>query len=1475
MSLFLAGTRHLLAAMLRPPFCSAVFPSAAAAALSLFFSPWMAAAPLELQQGDRIALVGNATAERMQHSNGLETLLARKFADLDLAFRNLAFAGDEVVTRARSENFGSPDAWLERVKASVVWGFFGYNESFHGLEGLPKFRADLETWVKETKAKNFSGAGTPKIVLFAPLAVEKRPPFNAPGDPEARNAVLAAYAAAIKEVAAATDADFVDLFVLSQQAYAAAKEPLTHNGWQLTDAGDAALAPLIFQALTGEAAPTPDGNMEKLRAAIAEKNRQWHLRYRTVDGYNIYGGRSQMEYESGPGGPKIKNYQVMQEEMSVRDVMTANRDARVWAVAKGGDLKIDDSNVPKVTEIKTNLPGSQPDGAHTYLGGEEAIAKMKLAPGCEVTLFASEEQFPELVNPVQMAWDPQGRLWVAAWRNYPSRTPWSTKGDSLLVFEDTDADGRADKVTTFLDDLNCPTGFQFYKDGVLVMQAPSLWFVRDTDGDGRADWKERVLMGLDSADSHHQTNAMALDPGGAVYLSDGVFHRTQVETARGPVRNVDGAIYRFEPGTGVFAPHVKYGFANPHGKVFDRWGNDLVTDATGNNTYFAPAFSGRIDEGKHRGMKEFWARPSRPCPGTGILSSGHFPDEWQGNFLNLNVIGFQGIYRVKVSEDGSGLRGDTQPDLISSSDPNFRPSAVSIGPEGAIYFCDWSNAIIGHLQHHLRDPNRDHQHGRIYRITYPSRPFLPRVKIAGEPVEALLDLLKSPQDNIRERAKIELGKRGAAEVIAALKKWEAALDPADPEIEHQRTEALWVRQWHHAVDAEALAARLQSPDPRARAAAVRVLGYWREFLPNALALLAPLATDEHPRVRLEVARVASFFDSAEAVNIALATLAQPADYYLDYTLGETMRQLEPVWKKALAEGQPIAPDNAAGIQYIVKSTSAEELLKLPRTHAVVEAILFRPDVPSAARLEALSAQAEKNGTSLASAIVKILQTATPAQAKAADDLAALLPAQGTEALQPMREPLAHLGQEADSARVREAALASVVMADEGWDAVGTAALSSPAVLQSALGAVPLVPDLALRAEAARPLRELVTATPEQLAERFGVVKSAPARFVRIELPRRGTLTLAEVEVLSGGQNIARSGTATQSSTANGGVAARAIDGNTSASWGGGGQTHSAENEDRPWWELDLGRETPVDAVTVFNRHDGEDRLRNRLAGYTLTVLDAARQPLFVRKDLPAPADSATTPVEADPVATLRAAAVRALASTGVEPERSFVLFCELLERGEARPAVVSALRSLPRASWQPVPAFQAAQATLAWLKTLPASERTAPAVVEALQLAMDLAGTSDGDAGRALAKELRGLGVNVFVIRTVREQMRYDTPRLVVEAGKPFEVHFENADAMPHNIVFAQPGTKEAIATAAQVMPPGQLDARGRTYIPPDKMDVIFGASKMLEAGQRETLRLTAPAQPGDYDYVCTFPGHWMIMHGVLSVVPADGAGQN
>jgi glucose/arabinose dehydrogenase len=842
-----------------------------------------------LHPGDHISILGSGLAEGFQRDGWLEVLLQARFPDHRLSVRNLGFAGDELSLRMRCENFGSPDDWLSRTKANVVFAFFGFNESFAGPAGLEKFKKDLDKFIKDTRDHKYDGTTAPQLVLFSPIAQENLHDTNLP-DGSSNNPNLKLYTEAMSEVAGQNGVIFVDLFARSLDLYAKSSKPLTSDSIHLNEQGHRLVAEVILKALnpTGQTRSSAQ-QLEKLRAAVMGKDFYWFNRYRTVDGYNVYGGRSQLKYVD-----EVSNWDVLQREMEVLDVMTANRDPQIWAAAQGKDLAVDDSNTPAFLPVKSNKPGPGPNGEYSFIDPEKAIEHMKLAPGLSVNLFASEKQYPDLAKPVQMAWDTRGRLWVAVWPSYPHWKPKDEMNDKLLVLEDTNGDGKADKCTVFADHLHCPTGFEFYNGGVLVAQAPDIIFLKDSAGSGKADLREIVLSGLGSADTHHTANSFVLDPGGAIYFQEGVFHTTQAETPYGPpVRNANAGVYRFEARTRKFELYVAYDFANPHGHVFDGWGEDFVMDGTGAEPYIGACFSGRTYfPARHKRAPKLYEQRTRPCPGMEILSSTQFPPEMQGNLLVPNVIGFLGILQYKITDKDSGFVGTETDPLVQSDDPNFRPVDVKIGPDGAIYFLEWQNPIIGHMQHHLRDPSRDHTHGRIYRITYSASAPRQVPIIAGAPIPKLLDLLREPEDRIRSRAKIELGARDTKQVIAALEKWIAQLDDKDPNHEHDLMEALWLYQYHNTVNEPLLKRMLRSSDFHARAAATRLLCYWRDRVADPLTLLKAQAADDQPRVRLEAARACSFFTTPQAAEVALEVLNHPMDDYLKYTLDETMNTLD-------------------------------------------------------------------------------------------------------------------------------------------------------------------------------------------------------------------------------------------------------------------------------------------------------------------------------------------------------------------------------------------------------------------------------------------------------------------------------------------------------------------------------------------------------------------------------------------------------
>ena len=330
-------------------------------------------------------------------------------------------------TRPRSASFGSPDQWLTKVRSDVVLCFFGYNEALRGPEALPGFEKDLAAMITGMRGQKYNGKSAPRLVVFSPIAHENLQSPHLP-DGSKNNKNLALYTEATRKVCQSLKVTYVDLFALTQTLYRKSPQPLTINGIHLHERGNRLLAGGIMDALfSGAGQADQDAKrLQQLQSTIQDRNYYWFSRYRVVDGYNVFGGRSRLAWFGQ------SNFDVMQREMEIFDVMTANRDKRVWAAAKGKALKVVDNNIPKLLTVKTNKPGKLKDARHPYLGGKEAISKMKVADGMQVNLFATEEMIPEMINPVQMAVDTDGRLFASVWPSYPHWNPTRPRTDRIV-----------------------------------------------------------------------------------------------------------------------------------------------------------------------------------------------------------------------------------------------------------------------------------------------------------------------------------------------------------------------------------------------------------------------------------------------------------------------------------------------------------------------------------------------------------------------------------------------------------------------------------------------------------------------------------------------------------------------------------------------------------------------------------------------------------------------------------------------------------------------------------------------------------------------------------------------------------------------------------------------------------------------------------------------------------------------------------
>ncbi|MFT7510819.1 MAG: azurin [Candidatus Omnitrophota bacterium] len=1400
----------------------------------------LSAAPLSLKKGDHIAIIGNTLADRMQHDGYLETVIQAAHPEQELVIRNLGFSADEIKTRPRSAEFGSPDRWLDETGSTVVFAFFGYNESFH--EDPATFKKDCMELISQTRK-----AGR-QIVLFSPIAHENLGNPNLP-DGSGNNVRLAAITVAMAEVAVELKVPYVDLFAPTKAEYAKASRPLTINGIHLNDQGNAFVASAISKQLFGgKQDPTAH---EKLRAAVLDKNMHWWSRYRTVDGFNVYGGRSALSWHGQ------SNYDVMQREMQIFDAMTANRDKRIWAVAQGSEWEVDDSNTPEPIPVKTNRPGKLDDGAYTYLGGEEAIGQMTVHSKMTINLFASEEQFPELINPVQMAVDTDGRLFAAVWPTYPHWNPKKPRTDKLVILPDEDGDGKADKLIVFAEDLNSVTGFEFWGGGVLVAAAPEILFLKDTDGDDRADVRIHMLQGVSSADSHHTANGLVIGPNGKLHYSRGVFHVTNMETPTHTFRSTNSGVYRFDPRTFEVDHHFDIG-PNPHGNSFDAWGFQYATDGTGGAGYYIAIGHGQ------RAPHPLYAQRVRPVPASGILGSSHFSEELQGNFLICNAIGFLGVLSHDFKYDGGDITCEEVEPIVFSADPNFRPSDIEIGGDGALYIADWQQALIGHMQHNIRDPNRDDRHGRVYRLTQKDRPLLTRVRLKNKPITEVLAQFKQPSEAVRYRARLELSGRDSKAATAAAAAFAQGLDPAQPVDAQALLECLWVHSEHRRPDLTLAEKAYGAADPRIRAAVIRTVGWWLSTHPQGLSLVTRGAHDSERLVRAEALLAAAQAEPGPAAaEVVFIAGSQQGDAQIESNIDWATKQLNlnQIVADQLKSGGKLSP---VGEMFMVKRSDNRTLLRMARNELVDGEILVRGGVSIEERWKALNGLADATGKPAASILVNTIQQADAAAP--ISDWARMLSTMNAKQLAQVKAQIKTLQQSAENPILRLAATAALINAGDSASSLLKAALSSRESLAAFLDAVPLIIQPEQRAALYPQLRVLAMDLPANLREEtLTRNKGKGVQFMyydQVSNARRETLEAWTPKVVGTLDRFAHQ------------IPDQRMDGFSLRleSWVkipvGGAWKFSLASDD--------GSRMYLDGEAIID-HDGNHGMSEE--GSSSIQLTAGLHQLIVTYFDSGGGDGlqvywegpgtkkSEIPVEAlqsDGGDALERLAVVALTHAPNHDKERFADFVTLLAKGRQPDLAIATLTQMPEDAWPQNQLAPLAEALTAYLPETPVEERDSPAFKESVALAEKVAAKIPSTQAAALRKVLADADLAVIRIRTIPTRMLYDRTTFTVKAGKSVKIILENPDALPHNLVVVQLGAAEEVAKAAEQM--GTVGFE-KQFIP-EHGKILHAMKKLVNQDQTGELAFVAPEKPGAYDYVCTFPGHWMLMRGVMNVIP-------
>ncbi len=530
--------------------------------------------------------------------------------------------------------------------------------------------------------------------------------------------------------------------------------------------------------------------------------------------------------------------------------------AAVFVLALGAQLQV----VP-AAKAPTDDPFAQNVRTTPALTPAEEQKTFHLPPGFQIHLIASD---PQIHKPLDLNFDSRGRLWLTQTHMYPyAAKPGQPLKDSIVVFEDEKGDGSYSKMTTFVDNLNIPMGIYPIGDGhnVLAFDCSATptgetCLYTDTDGDGKADKREVLYTGWGyDRDTHGMANNWRRGFDGWIYGLHGFNNISEVKGKDGQsVHMRSGNTYRFR----MDGSHIELfteGQINPHGMCFDPLGNMYDSDSHSKPIYQIlrggkyEAFDRNTDDGLGLApMMMHHLHGSTAIAGSQFYADDRFPEEFRGNVFTGNVVTCR-INRDKLEYHGSSPTAIEMPDFLSTDDPWFRPVAIYLGPDGALYVSDFYNRIIGHYEVPLTHPGRDFESGRLWRITYNGQGAKPTQKfdVSKDNVEQLIARLADSNLTARLLVTTELSDRIGKDAIEPVKAMMKAGSGGSQAVA-QKVHGLWVLYRLGAADEEVIASAARAGGDL-RVHAMRVLAETPNWTPGMHELAVAALKDGNALVR--------------------------------------------------------------------------------------------------------------------------------------------------------------------------------------------------------------------------------------------------------------------------------------------------------------------------------------------------------------------------------------------------------------------------------------------------------------------------------------------------------------------------------------------------------------------------------------------------------------------------------------------------